>query len=765
MTERALIIAVENYDRIADGSTEKKLDKTLAAAQKFRDWLEAKWQAERTPGQILFCSNPQINGGRGADRDDIIDALLLLLKEGRDQTDAFYFYFSGHGFRLRKETAKLADVLVASDFRDVTRSGASCFKLDALIAGLRASLGNGCHYYFIDACRNEVKQAIGSDIVPFAEQGNQEPSVFVLQSTLPGAPSLVGGPFATKLLGGLRGEGIAKAWRPPNSDFMEVSFDSLTRFLRRELQNTQPITHSTDGEVGVTEAVLATIKPVPGVTLKIAIQGSFPGVPGNVTITSFGSSSGSVHDFTASPSTFVLVPNHYRVKVSFGLFEVTPAEVEVQIYSDLNLEFSVAKQPSVVSEGATRGLEAADNIHIQVPTGKTVVMRHLGTGAEAMFLASKKAFLPEGNYSAVLRSLEGTVLKTRDIYVEPGRIVEVSPTAWHDSLPHESIAQNFPRDNGGVDFSESLGGPVTDPDLGIWLAILGGARVMQSDSGFTDYSKIKVLPLAEFAREEPGKSPIYLLAGLPGADFNLLLGMNQRGGKTKWIRTRQPGDMKGLREAVFHPDAGQHFLTFAVGDQPTYTIASFASPNRCTLIVLTLDEDGSPIIGQYLLPIGSLLGNLDQIVQERIRDRWHYKSPLEELRTLALLSRAFRQRRRIEREFNNRELEDLLYSKWLDPIGASLATYEHIRRGQRQLLDEVARNMERFFPDLPDTTAIRRIAGHTEQPPRGVPLFADGLRAFGADKSWLPYEPASLDWSGPWTAWRGLWTRPRIPGK
>jgi hypothetical protein len=156
---------------------------------------------------------------------------------------------------------------------------------------------------------------------------------------------------------------------------------------------------------------------------------------------------------------------------------------------------------------------------------------------------------------------------------------------------------------------------------------------------------------------------------------------------------------------------------------------------------------------------------LDQIVQARIRDRWRYKSPLEELRTLALLSRAFRQRRRIEREFNNHELEDLLYSKWLDPIGASLATYEHIRRGQRQHLDEVARNMERFFPDLPDTTAIRRLAGHTEQPPRGVPLFADGLRAFGADKSWLPYEPASLDWSGPWTAWRGLWTRPRIPGK
>jgi Caspase domain len=762
MAERALIIAVEKYDQITDGSVEKKLDGTLAAAQRFRDWLEAKWQAERTSGQILFCSNPPVPGGQGASKDDIIRALRLLLKEGRDQTDVFYFYFSGHGFRLPKEPAKLADVLVAAEFEDVIQSGASCFKLDALIAGLRSSLGIGCHYYFVDACRNEVKKAIGSDIMPFPEDGTQDPSVFVLQSTLPGAPSLVGGPFATKLLEGLRGEDIAKAWRPPHTDFMQVSFESLNKFLRSQLQNTQPIAQSTDGEIGVTEAVLATIRPVPQVTLKIAVQGSFPGVSGTVTITSFGSSSGAVHDLTESLSTFVLVPNHYRIKVSFGSFEVTPAEVDVQLYSDHNLQFSIAKQPSVVSEGATRGLEDIDdNIHIQVPTGRSVVMRHLGTGAEAIFFDSKKAFLPEGNYSTILRSLDGTVLETRDIYVETGRIAKVTPAAWRDSLPHQSIAERLPNHDGGVDFSESLGGPVTDPDLGIWLAILGGARVMQGDSGFTDYTKIKPLPLAEFSAEHPGSSPIYLLAGVPYSDLNLDFGLSTAGGESQWVKTRQADGMRGLREAVVHPPAGQYFLTFAVGNQPTYTIASFASPNRCTLIVLTLDEDGSAIIGQYLLPLGSLLGYLNPKVQERMQDRWRYKSPLEDVRTLALLSRAFRRRRRIEREFGNDKLGELLYAKWLDPIGASLATYESVRRGEKQYLAEVAQNMELFFPDLPDTMAIRRLAGHLEQRPRGVPLFADGLRAFGPDKSWLPYEPASLDWSGQWTAWRSILTRPR----
>jgi len=65
--------------------------------------------------------------------------------------------------------------------------------------------------------------------------------------------------------------------------------------------------------------------------------------------------------------------------------------------------------------------------------------------------------------------------------------------------------------------------------------------------------------------------------------------------------------MEGLREAVVHPPPGQFFLTLGVGAQPAYTFASFASPNRCALIVLTLDEDGAPRVGQYLLPLGHLL--------------------------------------------------------------------------------------------------------------------------------------------------------------
>jgi hypothetical protein len=130
-----------------------------------------------------------------------------------------------------------------------------------------------------------------------------------------------------------------------------------------------------------------------------------------------------------------------------------------------------------------------------------------------------------------------------------------------------------------------------------------------------------------------------------------------------------------------------------------------------------------------------------------------------------LLSRAFRRRRRISEEFKNHELDELLWAKWLDPIGASLAVYESVRRGQLGAIPEVARNMTQYFRDLPDTAAIARLAGIHDAGPRGVPLFLDGLRAFtggpetagsrSQDLGWLPFAAHLLDFTGPWTAWRG----------
>jgi hypothetical protein len=213
---------------------------------------------------------------------------------------------------------------------------------------------------------------------------------------------------------------------------------------------------------------------------------------------------------------------------------------------------------------------------------------------------------------------------------------------------------------------------------------------------------------------------------------------------------------------VFATAAGQHFVTFGIGEQPAYTIASLASPNRATLVVVTLDEDGQRRVSQYLLPIGHLRDRLENEVRLRIEDR----DSLKDVYALAQLIRAFRKRRRIAREFKDAELDALLYAKWLDPIGASLAAYELVRRrpsGDRPPpgLELVAANLMRFFPELPDSAAIARLARRDNTPLTGVPLFLDGLRAFPDYQDRLPYPAGLLDFGGPWTAWRDALPVPR----
>lgn len=757
MPDRALIIAIERYDKARDGFTAKELAGTLAAGLAFRDWLREKWKQEgKLGGEIFFCSEPQVAGGRGADGKSIVDALIELGDHGRDQTDTLFVYFSGHGFRLAGETIKLADVLVAADFEDVRRSAASCFKLDALVDGLRTSLGHGTHFYFIDACRNEVTKAIASSIMPFDGQGSEEPSVFVLQSTIPGAPALVAGPFAKRLMEGLRGAGKAKVWEPPATDSMKVRFDSLRKYLKEQLKDVQPITQVTSGELGESDVVLATIAPVKPVNLSIVLDGTGPVVSGTALIAPFGGGA-TQHPITAATTVVPLPPNDYKVSVAVDQGGVTPdGAVDVSLYEDRETRFTVGGRKA---RDIGAGAAVVRNVTVSLPTGTELVMRHLGSGVERTFAQSEAATLPAGAYATVYRSRQGELLRRSEVVVEAERHLAVAPAAWAGAPALESIAKRFPQHDGGVDFSESLGGPIVDPDPDIWLAILAGGRVIGSQANF---NKIAALPLAEFSNEVAGASPVYVLAALPESRMKLRVGLGRKDAPIEWTTAKEPRGMKGVYEAVMHPAAGQTFVTLAVGDQPAYTVTTLASPNRCTSIVLSLGDDGQPRVGQYLLPIGHLVDRLEPFVQGMLASR----NPLKDVHTLALLTRAFRKRRRIETEFGSSQLVELLYAKWLDPIATSIATYECVRRNvNRDLLPTVAGNMRMFFGDLPDTPAIARLAGVGSPPPIGVPLFLDGLRAFpdhaAALEPWMPHPAGLLDYSGPWTVWRGAVDVPR----
>ena len=80
MPARALIIAIEKYPNVSDGSMAKELPGTLEAGKAFRAWLTEKWRREgKAPAdtQLIFCSEPKLDG-EGASRDEVLNALSAL---------------------------------------------------------------------------------------------------------------------------------------------------------------------------------------------------------------------------------------------------------------------------------------------------------------------------------------------------------------------------------------------------------------------------------------------------------------------------------------------------------------------------------------------------------------------------------------------------------------------------------------------------------------------------------------------------------------
>ena len=101
-------------------------------------------------------------------------------------TGELFVYYSGHGFLFKEsEGSRAADVIVPGDFADMMVDGALCFRLDRLQLELLQGLGAGNHYYFIDACRNQIGSDqidVGSP-VRLKRSSQRDAQVFTLFST------------------------------------------------------------------------------------------------------------------------------------------------------------------------------------------------------------------------------------------------------------------------------------------------------------------------------------------------------------------------------------------------------------------------------------------------------------------------------------------------------------------------------------------------------------------------------------------------------
>jgi predicted RNA-binding protein with RPS1 domain len=754
---RGFIIAIENYPQIQQGFA-NELAGSTASALAFRNWLITTKKVDAA--DIHFCAEAGVEGRTaGVTRKEIGDEMVRLGIRGHDKTDQLYVFYCGHGFTFTDEQQnRREDVLICADFTTYGNAGESCFKLSEMQWFLLKRLGGRTseHFYFIDACRTPARSSsirlggLGRDPTPVSGLG--EPAVFTLYSTQPGAQAAVANAFPSALIDGLNGKGRAKMWSENFPGQMVVLFRSLANYVERRILG-QPVDESV---LGRREGAILQIKPVPQYSCDVSIEGATKADQVSFELADAKQRVIDTGDFAGARHTLHSTPDLYDLKLTIPGAVVTNIDpLPFELYENCEVRFQK-------SEGRTGGAPTPPAAHpvspvaFTLPRDSAATLHSFTTGETIALSSSGMHALIAGDYVAKITDLEGTPIGRRSVTVRPGSTTSVDLTEFKSSPIRDALLSQIQGDHrsGAVDFSETLG-PLPDQDLGLWLSIIGASRIVP---GASNFSKLKDLPLASFSDLVPGDTGVFVLAGFANPDTSFELGL-EAAHEGIWFQPEAISGFPGLRqfkrtkvwERPAQPESQSMPITFHIGDRTPITILSSMLPNRITLITLSIDEDGQQQIGQYLLPVEHLVGALPEQVRYLIKGRGYLRST----KFIAQAQRLFGKRRDIFVGHRRRTLEELLYLKWFDPIIAIMAAYELIRTGERDKLGEVVENLEKFFPELPDTWAIKRLM-NGDAPFRGWPIFSDGLLAFTEQFNELPYSADRLDYLSAWTLWRGV---------
>ena len=275
MAARAFVIAIEDY---GEGNFLPSLEGCDRDAESFIRWLlEKKFKdvkAEDLPKFLRCCSSKGLEWRTtGTTSGEIIAELARCVKDWADRTDEFYFFFSGHGFSYSDSAwQKSVDVLVASDFTDLETGGRACLSLSEIQVKLWKSLGPRHHYYFVDACRNQIpadQLSLSGTGLGFKTSELGTPTVYKMFSTALNRTSDTQSGFTPMLVRGLRGGGRAKGLR---SNHMYVIFDLLCEYMRKSMN---PSGQDVDfNHEGSGEGYIFEINPIEKSVCEISVEGA-----------------------------------------------------------------------------------------------------------------------------------------------------------------------------------------------------------------------------------------------------------------------------------------------------------------------------------------------------------------------------------------------------------------------------------------------------------------------------------------------------------
>jgi hypothetical protein len=239
--------------------------------------------------------------------------------------------------------------------------------------------------------------------------------------------------------------------------------------------------------------------------------------------------------------------------------------------------------------------------------------------------------------------------------------------------------------------------------------------------------------------------------------------------EVSWQSMEPVPEFEGLFHFRLKLTPGPHLVSFAVPGMPPVTYATYALPNRAVLMVFDVKNSGRLDARQMLLPVYSLAQYLDWKVKDRLESE-----QLRLVKYLVLAQERFAKRDSLEPATPEEKdrWDTMLYGKWIDPLLAIMVILEAARRGRilevAQNMQEAITNLNRFFGELPDVSAVSRLLGVDSSSSSGTPLLLESLQRAPQLKNTLPLPASYLDYNSMWTSWFGavkpprwkLWWRP-----
>ena len=713
----ALVVAVENY---CSASGLARLDHTVDRAYEFVGWLLNARRVQ--PHDVFLCTSPkpatlpsQIPSGVHsfrATRGGIRSAALELADAGRDLGADVFVLFSGHGARIDG-----SDVLMASDYR--SHDGDKCIRLDALHAWLLPAMGPGTHYWFVEACRNELDFLVGELALPRRTSDKGRATSNDLFATAAGTAARAQSKFPQALLDSLYGNGPAKAWL---EGCYWVTFPVVAEVVRGAVQ---PEGMDVDPRPAFVTGRILQLARVPDVTVTIDVRGAQDGERYQLVLSG---DRPAVYRWITWPEQQVDVPpgRYFASLLRDGTEETEwisqPRYTPVPIYEATRLEFDRSPPTGQSSEGLTVVGPSSRTARSRVSWGTTA--RWLGLGAQTRLF---------GLYPGLLNV---------ELFDRDERVRSVEYRGRGNLHIDQFIDDQF--DLGDLSQYASTEA-VIDPDPALRLCLLAAAAIgdvapyAPAVAKLTKFDDLAANEARIYAITPPGKGVMTVQGGLHSARLTLVRGVKPT-----------------CCHAAIRAEPGMPHRVHLEIPGADMTIATVALAGRVTVIVVQPEQNTSgetPTwrIHQLALEPGHLTSSDPAAL-------------LPAVRFSALVQRRISQGRpamAAEPDPEHAQLwAQVLEGRWPDPLTMLLTAYELVRRGalagegRSALLGLVAALREYGPAFAADLAILDALAVGRNSRPSGEPLAVDGVVAMGGERVLRGPEGMALDYRGAWTRWR-----------